>query len=145
MNHHLDETIAQINCLTEEIDSLYHQAALRLGVSDSVMFVLYMLYTHEGKCPLYDIYKLSGISKQTINSAIRRLEQEKLIYLEKYNGKAKLVCLTESGAVHARQTVARLLEAERKAFLTWNEEELQTYLILIQKHCVSLQEQIENL
>ncbi len=145
MDNHLDETIAQINCLTEEIDSLYHQAALRLGVSDSVMFVLYMLYTHEGKCPLYDIYKLSGISKQTINSAIRRLEQEKLIYLEKYNGKAKLVCLTESGAVHARQTVARLLEAERKAFLTWNEEELQTYLILIRKHCASLQEQIENL
>ena len=145
MENHLDETIAQINCLTEEVDSLYHQAAVRLGLSDSGSFVLYMLHTHGGSCLLYDIYKLSGISKQTINSAIRKLEQEELVYLEKYKGKTKLVCLTKAGKAYADQTVARLFEAERAAFLQWSEEELQMYLALIRKHDATLREQIELL
>lgn len=145
MENHLDETIAQINCLTEEVDSLYHQVAVRLGVSDSVLFVLYMLHTHGGECLLYDIYKLSGISKQTINSAIRKLEQEELVCLEKYSGKSKLVCLTERGTARAKETAARLFEAEQAAFLQWSEEELRMYLILIKKHHAALLEQIETL
>ena len=43
MDNYLDETISRLNCLTEEVDSLYHQASVRMGVSDSVSFVLYML------------------------------------------------------------------------------------------------------
>ena len=145
MDRHLDDIIAQINCLTEEVDSLYHQAAVRLGVSDSVLFVLYMLHTNGGQRLLYDIYKLSGISKQTINSAIRKLEKEELIYLEKYNGKSKLVCLTERGRVRAEQTAARLFEAERAAFSEWSEEELQTYLTLNKKYNETLKKQISRL
>ena len=82
MSEIIQDKVNQINCLNEEIDSLYHQAALKLGVSDSVLFVLYMLHTNDGKCLLYDIYKLSGISKQTVNSAIRKLENEETVYLE---------------------------------------------------------------
>lgn len=145
MDNYLNEIISQINCLTEEMDSLYHQAAVRLGVSDSVLFVLYMLHTHGGTCLLYDIYKLSGISKQTINSAIRKLEQEELVCLEKYSGKSKLVCLTERGTVRAKETAGRLFEAERAAFLQWNEEELRLYLSLLKKQNATLREQIETL
>ena len=91
MSEIIQDKVNQINCLNEEIDSLYHQAALKLGVSDCVLFVLYMLHTNDGKCLLYDIYKLSGISKQTVNSAIRKLENEETVYLEKCNGKSKMV------------------------------------------------------
>ena len=63
MSEIIQDKVNQINCLNEEIDSLYHQAALKLGVSDCVLFVLYMLHTNDGKCLLYDIYKLSGIRK----------------------------------------------------------------------------------
>lgn len=77
MSEIIQDKVNQINCLNEEIDSLYHQAALKLGVSDCVLFVLYMLHTNDGKCLLYDIYKLSGISKQTVNSAIRKRKMKK--------------------------------------------------------------------
>ncbi len=141
--HH--EEIHRINCLTEEIDSLYHQAALKLGVSDSVLFVLYMLYISGEKCLLYDIYKSSGISKQTINSAVRKLESENIIYLEKHNGKSKMVCLTEKGRTYTLKTAARLAEAECRAFGDWSEEEINRYLQLIEKHDASLRRQIEKL
>lgn len=145
MFNKLHERIYRINCLTEDIDSLYHQAALKLGVSDSVLFILYMIYINGEKCLLYDIYKLSGISKQTINSAIRKLEKEEIVYLEKYNGKTKMVCLTEKGKSYANQTAAKLLEAEYNAFRDWSEEEIDVYLRLIEKHNTSLRKQIKNL
>ncbi len=145
MFNKLHERIYRINCLTEDIDSLYHQAALKLGVSDSVLFILYMIYINGEKCLLYDIYKLSGISKQTINSAIRKLEKEEIVYLEKYNGKTKMVCLTEKGKSYASQTAAKLLEAEYNAFRDWSEEEIDVYLRLIEKHNTSLRKQIKNL
>ena len=50
MSEIIQDKVNQINCLNEEIDSLYHQAALKLGVSDCVLFVLYMLHTNDGKC-----------------------------------------------------------------------------------------------
>lgn len=139
------DRIYRINCLTEDIDSLYHQAALKLGVSDSVLFILYMTYVNGEKCLLYDIYKLSGISKQTINSAIRKLENEEIVYLEKHNGKTKMVCLTEQGKSFAEQTAAKLLETECNAFRDWSEEEIDIYLRLIEKHSISLRKQIKNL
>ncbi len=145
MDNLIFDRIYQINCLTEEVDSLYHQAAVKLGVSDSVLFILYMLYVNREKCLLYDIYKLSGISKQTINSAIRKLEQEDIVYLQKHNGKSKLVCLTETGKNYAKQTAGKLLDAECKAFGSWSREELDLYLQLIKKHNAELQKQIENL
>ena len=145
MSDQLHDKIYRINCLTEDINSLYHQAALKLGMSDSVLFVLYMLHISGDKCRLHDIYKLSGISKQTINSAIRKLENEEIIYLEKHNGKSKIVCLTEKGTEYSLQTAARLAEAERRAFGNWSEEEIDLYVRLIEKNNASLRREIEKL
>ena len=64
------------NFLTSEINSLYHEAALRFGLSDSAMMVLYAVCDHEGSCLLHEIGRLSGTSKQTVHSAVRRLEEE---------------------------------------------------------------------
>ncbi len=141
----LYDRIFRINCLTEDIDSLYHQAALKLGVSDSVLFILYMTLIHGERCFLNNIYKLSGISKQTINSAIRKLENEEIVYLEKHNGKSKIVCLTEKGKSYANRTAARLYEAECSAFHDWSEEEIDLYLRLVEKHNASLRNQIVKL
>lgn len=54
MSEIIQDKVNQINLSTKEIDSLYHQAALKLGVSDCVLFVLYMLHTNDGNvCSRY--------------------------------------------------------------------------------------------
>lgn len=85
------DKLQRINWLISETDSLYHQASLKIGLSDSASRILYALYTRGGSCLLSDIYKDSGISKQTVNSALRKLEKEGVIRLEQYHGKAKKV------------------------------------------------------
>lgn len=63
--------------LAGEINALYHEAAVKMGISDSVQNILYVLCEKGGKCLQSEISKLTGISRQTINSAIRKLEKRK--------------------------------------------------------------------
>lgn len=91
MNEKHSGDIRRINRLTNELESLYHQASLKLGIADSVSIVMYALHEAGNECLLSDIYKESGISKQTINSAIRSLEADGILYLEQHIGRAKKV------------------------------------------------------
>lgn len=141
--HH--ERIHMINCLYADQNALYHQAALKLGLSDSAMLVLYMLYYKGDGCPLYDICREGGISKQTINSALRKLETEDILFLESDGGRAKRVRLTGKGKQYVMKTGARLYKAECAAFDDWNEEEMEMYMRLMQKYNESFSAQIEKM
>lgn len=137
--------IHRINYLIAELDALYHQASLKLGLTDSASIVLYTICDNGEDCRLSDIYKQSGVSKQTVNSAIRNLEKKHMIYLEPYSGRTKKVILTEAGKDYVQKTTARLMEAEVAAFSTWTEEEINAHIALIKKYIHSFQEQVEKL
>ncbi len=145
MDKNYARQLRRINYLASEMDSLYHLADLRLGISDSVSLVLYALYDGEGRCPLGDIYKMSGVSKQTLNSAVRALEKDGILYLEPYKGRAKLAVLTEKGQAYAEQTAARLLHAELQAFDGWTEEEVCTHIRLLEKYTECFRREVEKL
>ena len=125
MKNKYQDQIRRVNCLTNDLNALYHQAALKLGVSDSALFVLYMIYDKGDNCLLYDICKESGISKQTINSALRKLESDGVLYLEQDKGRAKRVRLTEKGRRYVAQTGACLFDAECNAFNDWRDDEIE--------------------
>lgn len=145
MTKNIMEHLHRINYLAAEINGLYHQAAVKLGLSDSVMHILYTLYENEGRCMLSDICRLSGISKQTVNSAVRKLENEEIVYLEQQGGKMKKVCLTQKGREYAEQTVTRVFRAEAEAFSRWSDEEINMYLKLMEKYVLSFRDRLEDL
>lgn len=139
------DMIHRINSLMSDMDALYHQAALRLGVSDSVLYVLYELHLRGDGCPLSEIRQTGGISKQTLNSALRQLEAEGLIYLEKDRGRSKHVRLTPAGLSAAAATGGRLFECECRAFDQWDEDEVRTCLRLMEKYNQALAHQLQTL
>ena len=77
----------QYTYLAGEINALYHEAAVKMGVSDSVQNILYVLCEKDGRCLQSEVSKLTGISRQTINSAIRNLEKEGIVFLEPGKGR----------------------------------------------------------
>lgn len=145
MNHNHKKEIHRINYLTIEMDSLYHHSSLKLGITDSVSVVLYSIYDAGGECLLSDIYKESGISKQTVNSAIRGLEADGILYLERHDGRAKKVILTDKGKEYVEKTAVRLYQAEVDAFDTWTEDEISTYIRLMEKYADCFRQQVEKL
>ena len=70
--------LRRLNHLFAQIDVIYHEAALHMGLSDSAMMVLYTLCIEGGSCLIGKIISQSNISKQTLNSALRMLEKEGL-------------------------------------------------------------------
>lgn len=120
--------------LWDEIDASYHDAALRLGLSDSAMLILYMAYCGGGECLLRDITRQTSVSRQTINSSLRRLEAEGVVLTKAVDGKKKKLQLTDKGAQLAKDTVARVIDVENKIYDSWNNEELGLYFELTERY-----------
>lgn len=53
--------------------------------------------------------------------------------------------LTDKGKDYVRQIVAKLYQAEQNAFDSWPEEEISTYIALMEKYNDCFRRQIEKL
>jgi DNA-binding MarR family transcriptional regulator len=110
-----NERIATINRMMREYDSLYSSVAVRLGVPDSVFDTLYTLYLHDGATQK-EICDISYVSKQTIHSAVMRLERDGLIRTERGHGRAVKLFLTDTGRVEAARIARPVVEVEQRAY-----------------------------
>ncbi len=133
------------NYLCGEIEAVYHEMSWKLGLSDSAMTVLYCICIGGDSCLLQEIYGQSGVSKQTINSAIRKLEAEGILYLESVNAKNKRVCLTEKGRRLAQSTAIKIIDIENHIFASWQEEDVEKYLELTERYLSALQEETKKM
>lgn len=136
---------AQYTHLAGEINALYHEAAVKMGISDSVQNILYVLCEKNGRCLQSEICKLSGISRQTINSALRNLKKDEIVCLEQGSGRNTVVCLTEKGEAFAAEKVEPLLAMENKIWNEWTPDEQQAYLTLTQKYRDALKKHMQTM
>ncbi len=131
--------------MVDEIDAVYHEAALRLNLSDSALSILYTISNHGDECMLNDIVNLSGISKQTINSALRKLESDEIVYLKDVGKRRKIVYLTKKGKELVDNSVLKLIQIEIDIFASWSDKERRLYLELTQRYLSNLKERIMEL
>lgn len=145
MNPYSSREMRRFNHLMGETDAVYHELALRLGLTDSAMMILYTICCFGDCCLLQEICRLSCLSKQTINSALRKLEADGLLYLEPSGKKSKIVHLTEKGIQFADNTVVRVIEMENDIFRSFSKEDLEKYLSLTERFLVELQKKTKEL
>lgn len=138
-----ENKIMRYNHLLAEMDALYHKAALKQGLSDSTMMILYTAVQNEDHTCLIGRLTDMGMSKQTINSALRKLEKEGILYLETADGKAKRICLTEKGNELTRGTVEKMIAAENRALASWTPEEWELYLELSERYLRAFEKEME--
>lgn len=145
MKTYISKEMKRYNHLIGEIEAAYHEISLGLGLSDSAMTILYSICNKGDSCLLHEICCQSGVSKQTINSSIRKLETEGILYLEPVNTKNKNVCLTEKGKHLVQNTVVKIIEAENKIFASWSKEEVEKYLELTERYLMAIREESKNM
>lgn len=145
MELQISQNMKRCNHLQGEIEAAYHDAALKFGLADSTQFILYTICYLDGECPLSEIVKMTGISKQTINSALRNMESQGLVELTSVTPKTKNVFLTEKGKSLAERTVIRLMKAEDDIFAEWTDADVQKYLELNERFLTGLKERVNQL
>lgn len=137
--------LRRFNQLLSEIEAVYHEAAWKLGLSNSAEQILYAICNLGVPCLLSDIVRFSGMSKQTINSALRNLERDDVLHLETIGGRKKQVFLTEKGEHLVWQTAMQMIEIENEIYSGWTEEEISVYLSLTQKYLSEFKEKTKEL
>lgn len=145
MSTHASKELRRINHLHWEIDAAYHEMSMKLGMSDSVMKIVYTICDNGDSCLLQDICRRSGLSKQTVNSAIRKLETEGIVYLETVGAKNKNVLLTDDGMRFVEQTAVRMIKVENEIFASWSKEDVSKYLELTEKFMIAIESGAKNM
>ncbi len=140
MMDNVSKELKRYNYLFGETGAAYHEMHLKLGMSDSAGMILYAILESGDRRLLREICHFTGLNKQTINSAIRKLEAEGIVYLEMAGAKNKVVCLTEKGKKLAERTAGRVLQAENEIFASWVQEDVEKYLELTEKFLQALKE-----
>lgn len=96
--------------------------------------ILYALCELGSPASLRAVCESTGLSKQTVNSALRKLEADGILYLEPSGARSKRVCLTEAGLRVADATAGRLIRLENSIFDEWPAEDVQQYLGLMERY-----------
>lgn len=134
----------RFNSLITQTDYIYREAAFKLGLTYSAMMVLYAVLNNGGSCPISDICAF-GINKQTVNSALRKLETEDVVFLEAAGGRRKNVRLTENGMELAEKTILKIINIENEIFASWTKNERETYIELTKRYMNQLSEKVSKI
>ena len=126
--------LAEYTRLHSEMDGLYHTLAVRAGLSDSALDILYALCVLGDGCLQRDVCALSFTSKQTIHSSIRKLEQDGLLRLQPGQGREVHIRLTPQGSRLIQEKVLPILDLERQAMACLSPEERESFLRLTRQY-----------
>ena len=119
--------------LDHQIEEFYHTLAQSQGLSDSAHWVLWSLAELGEGCTQADICRQFFISKQTVHSSVRKLEQDGLLSLCPKEGREVALFLTDRGREAVREKIRPAMEAERAAAQGLTAEEWEAILRLSRK------------
>ena len=139
------EAVSEFNRLYIEFDSLYHEAAAEIGLSDCAFRLLYEMHDEDGELKQRELSKLLAMPPQTVNSATKKLETDGLLRLEKTVGeKGKRICLTDSGKAFITEHFLPIKLSEERVCAEFSEEEIQMLLSLFGRLVSSLKREFSN-
>ncbi len=111
--------LREFNSILKETDALYNKLAKKSGLSDCAFWILYALRESDGACTQKELCDQWAFSKQTVNSAIKGLEQSGYIVLSpsKKDKRSKEIRLNEEGILFAQENIDYVFELEELALL----------------------------
>jgi DNA-binding MarR family transcriptional regulator len=125
-----DPRLGAINHAWKEFGGTYDAVALRAGISSSVLDALYTLFLEDG-ITQKGICERASLSKQTVHSAVVKMEQGGLVRTERGKGRSVLLFLTPAGREKVRRVVRPIVEAEIRAYNTLSAQEFDQLMQLI--------------
>lgn len=137
--------LMEYNRIFKKTNEIYHDIALRLGISNSAFDILYAICELGDGCLQRDICNATFIPKQTINSSIRQLETAGYLTLTSGKGRSMHINLTSRGRILLEKTIYPVMQLENEAFDCMSKEECQQMLSFFQCYTKALCEATKKL
>ncbi len=139
--------IIQIEQQRKEMDALYHSVAAKYGLSDTALWILYLVSEDSGELTQQSLCRQGCFAKQTINTAVNSLVKNGFLERIPIPGTRnhKRLRLTPAGRTLADSTTKNLKKAEENAYGRFTEAELQAFLSVKTRLTAYLREETEKL
>lgn len=144
-NPYISNPLKEFNRIYKKTNEIYHDIALRLGLSDSAFDILYSISKLGDGCLQKDICNATCIPKQTIHSSIRQMEKSGYLTLSSGKGRSMHITLTDLGKNLLERTIYPVMQMEGEAFHCMTDEECQQMLALFGKYIQALGDAAKNL
>lgn len=145
-NENTKKNLWEYNTVFKKNDELYRCAAKSLSIPDCTLWILYTLRTERNAITQKEICEAFYYPKQTVNSALKRLENDGYIVLtEMEDRRSKRISLTEKGKKLAEKTADKLINAELAAMSGLTEEEQNRFIELFGKYTELLKINLNHL
>lgn len=140
------ERLSEYNSIMKETDEIYREAAKAIGLSDCAFWILYVLREDCGPVTQSQICRTLYQAKQTVNSALKKMEQSGYIELcSSGDRRSKRIQLTEKGVLLAEKTVDKVIAAEHGALSEMTDAEQEAFIGLLRKYTFFLQKHMQEL
>lgn len=147
MQDAVGSSIVAYNQLAKELDELYQLYAKKSGLSEAAFWILYCVHERREPYTQKELCDIWSYSRQTINSALKNLEMQGIVYLKSQPGnrKNKRILLTASGEGLVRRIIVPLVDAEKNVFIQMGEQDTQAFLTLTRRHLELLRREINQM
>lgn len=143
MENKIRQQLSFFNNLYRKADKIYHEAARNYGFSDCAFWIIYELRESEMHYTQTMLCNMIFQPKQTINSALKKLEKDGYLELKHTsNQKSKEISLTDKGVRLSENSIDKIIEAECRAFSGLSDEERTSFLELQEKLFINLQKEL---
>lgn len=134
-----------INQKIKELNSIYHSAASKSGISDGEICIWSALLNSEEEYSQQDLCDLLFLPKQTVNSIVSNLIKKGFVFLEHVPGtrNRKVIRLSEAGQAYGKEKVMWIFQAEQEAMEGSDPQEVQSTIFMLEKYIVRLRELLE--
>ena len=141
----LRKEMKELNYLYREIDRIYHEISMKVGLSDSAFMILYAIAELGDGCLQKDIADIYLFSRQTINSSIQKLQEKEILQLTKGKRRDMHISITEKGKKLLEEKIYPVMEAENSVFDELSQPESTEYLQLMRKSTSLLRDRVKEL
>lgn len=93
----MSPALSMFNHIYKEFNEIYHEVTLKMGLSDSAFDILYSIVDLGDGCSQSDICKYSCLSKQTVNSSIKKMASLNYLTFKPGKGRVMQIFLTDKG------------------------------------------------
>ena len=127
------------------IDRFYTTWAKRYDLTYASLFTLYALHTQR-ECTPSHIAEFLSLSKQTVASTLRRMEDKELIRSETSSSdrRSQIVTLTEKGRAFADKVMTSLYAMEQRAFSRLTDTEIGEMVRINSRLASAIQAELEE-
>lgn len=144
MDYSRNEFIKEFDRVNSQVNELYHEIAVKQGLSDSAYSVLQAISALDEGCTQTDVYRYCGLNKQTVNSSVKKLKNDGLLAFRAGNGRETRLYFTEKGKTTVEQKILPIEELENEVYNEMTEREQQEILRLFERYLTSFREKLKH-